>query len=184
MGEVGASARLVFSCPFPPPLALPISTGPRACVTKAQIFTVIYEMDGLHPLPSVFPGVRIAWAVCPRHRGRVLPASAAPEFPGPGPELGSGSLFLVSQVILLQPAGRLPPHRTPKSTLYHKPGEEQQGIGFSVLDKPWLPRKRPLREALPGHLSRPGPSALKSQPSSTSLRWDPSFSRLPASHGA
>lgn len=84
-------------------------------MTKAQIFTVIYKMDGPHPLLPVFPGMRMAWAVSPRHR--VLPASSEPEFRGWGWGGGGGGggggmgrswgleNFQVSQVILLQPVG-------------------------------------------------------------------------------
>lgn len=46
---------------------------------------------------------------------------------GAGAGAGGRESFLVSQMILLQPVGRPTHthiHRTPKSTLYHKPGEE------------------------------------------------------------
>lgn len=162
----------------------PSRQDPRACVTKAQIFTVIYEMDGLHPLPSALPGVRIAWAVCPRHRGRVLPASAAPEFPGTGWSWGAGVFFSFPGDSSTA-SGKIPspPHTGPPSlhsTISSgKSSRETTGMESSVLDKTWLPRKLPLREeTLVGHLSRPGPSAVKSQPRSTGLRRDHSFSRL------
>lgn len=97
---MGASARLVLSHSFLPSLALPILTQLRARVTEAQIFTVIYKMDGPHPLLPVFPGMRIAWAVSPRQRGRVLPACSEPEFPGLGLGLADWTFLSFPQVIL------------------------------------------------------------------------------------
>lgn len=63
----GGLGQVSFITPIP---ALPILTRLSTRVAKALIFTIIYKADGPHLPPLALWGIRIAWAVCPRERGR------------------------------------------------------------------------------------------------------------------
>lgn len=84
--KVGASARLVLTHSFFPPLVLPVLTQLSTRVTKALIL-VTYKIDGPHLWPPVLLSIRITWGLCPKDEGRTPPASPEPE----GPELQQGT---------------------------------------------------------------------------------------------
>lgn len=77
--ESGRLSQAGFITFILPPPALPILTQLSTRVTKALVFTVIYKIDGPHPLPPVSLGIRITWAVCSKDGGRAPPASPESE---------------------------------------------------------------------------------------------------------